>query len=198
VEGAPLRLRLIEVGWGRRRATSARNGFSSCCRHPLRSFVDYGLDGKAQKYRFGTRDANAIETLSADTITLEISNRNARVVALQERRDRLRAGLDLVIDARCGHGRSASGMLVRGYKAKKANRLVTRIDPGVVSLVNELRGYEWQAAEELEQWKTHHAAPKPLDASSAAVTLAMICTREQLEEMERRALALQLEQKTSA
>jgi hypothetical protein len=39
---------------------------------------------------------------------------------------------------------------------------------------------------------------KRLDASQAAITLAMICTREQLEEMERRALALQLEQKTSA
>jgi hypothetical protein len=31
---------------------------------------------------------------------------------------------------------------------------VTRIDPGVVSLVAELRGHERQAAEEVEQWKT--------------------------------------------
>ena len=41
-----------------------------------------------------------------------------------------------------------------------------------------------------------------IDASPAAITLAMICTRKQLEEMERRALALQLEsereQKASA
>jgi hypothetical protein len=50
----------------------------------------------------------------------------------------------------------------------------------------------------LGQWKTHHEERKPLDTSRAAITLTMICTREQLEEMERRALALQLEQKTSA
>ena len=31
---------------------------------------------------------------------------------------------------------------------------MTRIDPGVVSLVAELRGHERQAAEELEQGKT--------------------------------------------
>ena len=34
----------------------------------------------------------------------------------------------------------ASGLLVRDYKGKKADRLVTRIAPGVVSLVAELRG----------------------------------------------------------
>jgi hypothetical protein len=32
---------------------------------------------------------------------------------------------------------------------------VTRIDPGVVSRVAELRGHERRAAEELEQGKTH-------------------------------------------
>jgi hypothetical protein len=31
---------------------------------------------------------------------------------------------------------------------------VTRIDPGVVSLLAKLRGHERQAAEELEQWKS--------------------------------------------
>jgi hypothetical protein len=75
---------------------------------------------------------------------------------------------------------------------------VTRIDPCVVPLVGELRGHERQAAEELGQWKTHIEERKPVGASPAAITLTMICTREQLEEMERRALALQLEQKTSA
>jgi hypothetical protein len=33
----------------------------------------------------------------------------------------------------------ASGLLVRDYKGREAARLVTRIDPGVVSLVAELR-----------------------------------------------------------
>jgi hypothetical protein len=31
---------------------------------------------------------------------------------------------------------------MRGYKGKEADRLVTRIDPGVVALVAELRGHE--------------------------------------------------------
>jgi hypothetical protein len=53
---------------------------------------------------------------------------------------------------------------------------VTRIDPGVVSLVAELRGHERQAAEELERWKTHHEEHKVIDALPAAITLAMLVT----------------------
>jgi hypothetical protein len=40
-------------------------------------------------------------------------------------------------------------LLCRDYKGKEADRLVVRIDPGVVSWVAELRGHERQAAEEL-------------------------------------------------
>jgi hypothetical protein len=36
----------------------------------------------------------------------------------------------------------ASGMLVRDYKGKEADWLVTRIDPGVVALVADLRAQE--------------------------------------------------------
>jgi hypothetical protein len=57
---------------------------------------------------------------------------------------------------------------------------VIRIDPGVVSLLAELRGHERRAAEELGQWKTGVKEPKPLDASPAAITL----------ELEKRALEL--------
>jgi hypothetical protein len=46
-------------------------------------------------------------------------------------------------------------LLARGYKGKNAAPLVTRIDPGVVLPVAELRGHERQAAEELGQWKMH-------------------------------------------
>jgi hypothetical protein len=38
------------------------------------------------------------EALSAATVALEISSRNARVAALQRRWDRQRAGLDLILD----------------------------------------------------------------------------------------------------
>jgi hypothetical protein len=40
------------------------------------------------------------ELHSAATVTLEISSRNSRVAALQKRWDRLRAGLDLILDQR--------------------------------------------------------------------------------------------------
>jgi hypothetical protein len=36
----------------------------------------------------------------------------------------------------------ASGILRRDYKGKRADQLVTRIDPGVALLVAELRGHE--------------------------------------------------------
>jgi hypothetical protein len=86
--------------------------------------------------------------------------------------DLLRAGLDLVLDQRGADMTDlpggASGLLCRDYKGKAADRLVTRIDPGVVSLLAELRGHERQAAEELGQRKTGVEEPKPLDASPAA------------------------------
>ena len=43
------------------------------------------------------------------------------------------------------------------------------------------------------RWKTRIEERKPLGASPAAITLAMICAREQLEEMERKALELERE-----
>jgi hypothetical protein len=135
------------------------------------------------------------KTLSAGTIALEITSRNARVTALQTRWDRLRAGLELILQQRGADMADvpggASGLLVRDYKGKEADRLVTRIDPGVVSLLAELRGHERQAAEELEQWKTHVEEHKVIDASPAEITLAMVCSRVHLLEMKRKALELQ-------
>jgi len=56
-------------------------------------------------------------------IALEISSRNARVTARQKRRDRLRAGLDLVLQKQgtdiTDLPGGASGLLMRGYKGKK-------------------------------------------------------------------------------
>jgi hypothetical protein len=82
-----------------------------------------------------------VETLSAATIALEISSGAARVAAPLKHWDRLRAGLDLILDQRRADMADlpggASGLLVRDYKGK-ADRLLTRTDPGVVSLVGEL------------------------------------------------------------
>jgi hypothetical protein len=73
------------------------------------------------------------EALSAGTIALEISSRNARVAALQKRWDRLRARLDLILQQRGADVADlpggASGLLARGYKGREADKLVTRIDP---------------------------------------------------------------------
>ena len=127
--------------------------------------------------------------LSAGTIALEISSRNARVQALQKRWDCLRAGVDLLLQQR-GAGMAdvpggASGLLFRD------SRGVARIDSGLVSLLAELRAHEQQAAQELSQWqtKTVHEERKTLDATPAAVALATILTLEQLEELERKMLA---------
>ena len=49
---------------------------------------------------FAQGPAGLHETISAGTIALEISSRNARVAALPKRWDRLRAGLDLILDQR--------------------------------------------------------------------------------------------------
>jgi hypothetical protein len=83
------------------------------------------------------------EALSAATIALEISSRNSRVAALQKRWDWLRACLDLILNQRGADmtdlPSGASGRLCLDCKGKNADRLVTRIDPGVVLLVAELR-----------------------------------------------------------
>jgi hypothetical protein len=74
-----------------------------------------------------------------------ISSRNARVASLQKRLDRLRASLDLLLDESGAEMADipggASGLLCRDYKRKKADKLVTRIAPGVVSVVAELRAH---------------------------------------------------------
>ena len=50
-------------------------------------------------------------------------------------------------------------------------------------MLSELRAHERQAAEELEQWKTHHEEPKVIDASPEAIQLAMVMSTEELEQL---------------
>jgi Terminase small subunit len=154
-----------------------------------------GRGGAARLYAKATVCARIRElqkTLGAGTIALEITSRNARVTALQKRWVSLQAGLALVLQQRGADMADvpggASGLLMRDYKGKE---VVTRIDPGVGSLLAELRRHERQAAEELEQWKTHVEERKVIDASRAEITLGMVCSLEQLLEMKRKALELQ-------
>jgi hypothetical protein len=80
-----------------------------------------------------------------------------------------------------------AGCWRRGYKGKEPIGLVTRIAPGVAALVAELRGHEQQPAAELEQWKTHHEERWLIDASPAAITLALLLTDGELDSLEKRA-----------
>ena len=86
--------------------------------------------------------------------------------------DSLRWNLDLVLGQRGADMADlpdgASGLLFRVYKGKKADRLVTRIDLGVVSLVVELRGHGRRAAEDLGRWKTVVEERRTVDTSPAA------------------------------
>jgi hypothetical protein len=80
----------------------------------------------------------------------------------------------------------ASGLLVRDYNGKEADREGYRADPGVASLVAELRGKR-QAAEEPDQRKAHHEERKVTDASLAAITLVLLLTDEELDSLEKTA-----------
>jgi hypothetical protein len=106
--------------------------------------------------------------------------RRRRRWAIQASADCVRWNLGLIFDHRGADMADlpdgASGLLVRDYKGNEADRLVTRIDAGVVSLVAELRAHERQAAQELDQWTTRVEERKALDASPAAITLELPLT----------------------
>jgi hypothetical protein len=138
-----------------------------------------------------SRIAELREAISAQVIALEISSRNARVTALQKRWDRLRDALFLVLDERGADmveiPGGSSGLLCKDYKGKEADRLVTRIDPGVVAMVAELRAHEKQAAEELDQWKAP-AESKTVIFNQTTITLGLLLTDAELDAIEKRAI----------
>ena len=88
----------------------------------------------------------------------------------------------------------ATGLLCKDYKGKDADQLVTKIDTGVLAMSAELRALERQAAEELAQWKVVIEAQKVVDVTPAAVMLGMLMSKEQLQDLKRRALELQKSQ----
>jgi hypothetical protein len=131
------------------------------------------------------------ETFSAGVVEAEISRRNDRVMVLQKRWERLRSALDELLDQRAadmaGIPGGSSGLLLKYYKG---DQLVTRIDPGVIALAQELRAIEKQAAEELSQWKAPVEETKiTLDATPEAVGLALVMSREELEALQAKLLA---------
>jgi len=127
------------------------------------------LHSADEKYRkeycqaFADAHREAMETLRieaerrADKIhALEIGSVDARIEALQDRWNKLRRGVEQLIEERGANminvpgGRS--GLLCRDYKGKDADRAVYRVDNGLVALLGELRAHEKHAAEQLGQW----------------------------------------------
>jgi hypothetical protein len=98
-----------------------------------------------------TRVAQIQAELSAGTVALEISSRNARVRALQDRWDRMRQ----LIEQRAASPDFAkvpggtTGLLCRDLRCKDTP--VYKLDTGLLA---ELRAHEQQAALELSQWQT--------------------------------------------
>lgn len=138
------------------------------------------------------------EILAAGTIALEISSRNARVQALQDRWSTLRAGIALLLAergaamARTSGG--SSGLLMVDYRGKELMP-VYRVDPGLVSLLSEVRAHEQQAATELDQWKIRTVVEAPVAETPMAIALSQIMTTAQLEELEQKFLEAQAKAK---
>lgn len=134
------------------------------------------------------------EALAVGTIELEISSRNARIQALQDRWTTLRAGIALLLAERgaamAGTSGGSSGLLMVDYKGKQLMP-VYRVDPGLVSLLSEVRAHEQQAATELEQWKIRTVVEATVAVTPAAVALSQFFTSTQLEELERKILDAQ-------
>jgi hypothetical protein len=80
-----------------------------------------------------------------------------------------------------------SGLLCRDYKGKNAARLVTRIAPGVVSLVAELRGHERAGSRGSGPVENALREASGIDASPAAIMLALLLTDEELDSLEKKA-----------
>jgi len=106
--------------------------------------------GRSARLVVCARIAELQSTLAAGTIALEISSRNARVQVLQNRWDRLRAGVAQLMTERGADMAEApggsTGLLVRQYQGAQAMP-VYKVDTGL--LLSELRAHEKQAAEEL-------------------------------------------------
>jgi hypothetical protein len=115
---------------------------------PFSAGAHSGGVGHSFRYEWGSNIVSFLLKRS-NCACPEISNRNARVQAKQNRWDRMRG----LIEARAQEMKDVpggeTGMLVRDFKGKDANQVVYKFD---ASLVNELNKVEKQAAEELGQW----------------------------------------------
>ena len=97
--------------------------------------------------------------------------------ALHDRRDRLRAGLDLLMTERGADMAEApggsTGLLVRQYQGAQAMP-VYKVDTGLLSLLSELRALEKQAAEELGEWTEKRERPGDGTTAPTSITVTFV------------------------
>ena len=89
------------------------------------------------------------ENISAGVVKLAIRDRSARVQILQDTLDRLRQVITTRASEHSDHPGGATGMLVRDYRGKNAEKEIWRFD---AALVGQLKDVLKQAAIEEGQW----------------------------------------------
>ena len=128
-------------------------------------------------------------TLSARTIVLEISSRNARIQALQDRWSTLHAAIAQLMSERAADMAEVpgggTGLLVRQYQGGTP---IYKVDTGLVRLIGQLLAHEKQAAEELGQW-TEKRDVSDAAAVAAQVIINLNLGRQRVVEEKKAALA---------
>jgi hypothetical protein len=84
-------------------------------------------------------------------------------------------------DGEIARGGRPGGSDVGALKRARAMVSLPKYSPPMPRPPTGDRG--WMAVEALEQWKTHHEERKVIDASPAAITLAMLMTGEELDSL---------------
>jgi 3-dehydroquinate dehydratase-2 len=128
---------------------------------------------------------------SHDASALEISSRNARVQAMQDRWSMLRAGvaqlmIERVVDSAVDMAEvpgGGTGLLVRQYQGGAP---IYKVDTGLVRLIGQLLAHEKQAAEELGQWAEKRDVSA--DATAAAIIVNLNLGRQRVVEEKARAM----------
>ena len=96
-------------------------------------------------------------SITANVLKLDISDRNARIAAVKNRSNRLRAALDCLRSERARDladvSGGQSGLLSRDYSGKNGGQEIYSIDTGMIALERELRAHDRQVAQELGQWQ---------------------------------------------
>jgi isopentenyldiphosphate isomerase len=110
--------------------------------------------------------------ITAQVVKQEIGERNARVLALQDRWSRMRRLMDArahaAVEAKVTAPGADTGLLCRTYKAV-ANEKVEEWELDA-ALLKELRAHEQQAAQELGQWQEKSQVTQLWDGSLSSLT----------------------------